>query len=159
MLLHNQKGHAFTWSADGVEYSFGPYGSCEVPDRWLPHMRAQGIPVDIAPIPPKVKVDAATEAERVALESSKIVQLQKSLADAEARADESLRSAEAAMSREGALKEQMAKRDADNATLTQQVDALTSDAAEYEKMLTEAAQKIKALEDEQATSKAKSKRG
>lgn len=47
MLLHNQKKAPISWEADGDVFTWDGYGSCDVPEKYLAHIKAQGFPVEI----------------------------------------------------------------------------------------------------------------
>ena len=55
MLLHNQRGAEISWE----DFSWAPYGACDVPDELVPLIKSTGFPVGVAPVPPKEKAARA----------------------------------------------------------------------------------------------------
>jgi hypothetical protein len=146
MLLHNQKGAAVRWEANGVVYEWEPYGSCEVPDQWLPFLRGQGFPVDVSPVPPQTKAEDTARAEREAFESGELTKLKAQLADATARSAESAKAAELAASRETKALDRVKESEAANRTLRDQLATARAEIAEHEKLLAESMARVTDLE-------------
>lgn len=156
MLLHNQRGAALSWEANGVPYEWEPYGSCEVPDMWLPVLRGQGFPVDVSPVPPQTKADDAARAEQEAVASSQVTQLKEQLAKATASSAESAKAAELSASRETKALERLKDSEDKNKTLRDQLATAKHEISEYEKLLAESMAKVTDLE--RAAEKTKAKR-
>lgn len=157
MLLHNQRKGTLRWEAAGTVYEWEPYGDCEVPDKFLPHLRAQGFPVDVSPVPPESKAKQAFDEERALREQSEIRKLQERLAEAEARAAEACRAAEAAEIRAERSGEVLDTAEAKLKAVTDENHRLKSDAETYEKMLAEANAKVEQLEKQRAQASAEKK--
>jgi chromosome segregation ATPase len=153
MLLHNQTNRPLRWEANGIGYEWEPYGSCEVPDIWLPHIRSQGVRVDVSAVAPQKKAEIAAQVEREAQASSELVHAQQRLAEAEGRAAQAAKAAEISSTRETKALELLENAEAKIRTQHKQIEALKADAAEYEKLLTEANARIESLERKHAPAK------
>lgn len=69
MLFHNQGKNEIVWEAAGRKFRFGPYDSCDIPDEFVPHLRAQKVNVDTMPVPSAAKVRALAAEQEVAVRS------------------------------------------------------------------------------------------
>ncbi len=147
MLLYNQVSKPVEWEANGVDYKWAPYGSCEVPDIYVPLLKLEGFPVDSVPIPPKEKAERAAAAMSEDAKEAEIQKLKKQLSDEEARAGESKRAAEAADLRATSAREHAEKAFEKVSALEEEIRTLRSDAAEYEKMIADQSSEIARLEE------------
>jgi hypothetical protein len=156
MLLHNQRGAAISWEANGQVYAWAPYGACELPDVYVPLIKSQGFPVDVVPVPPKEKAERhaalATEAE-AAQEAGK---LRKALESAEALVLESKSAAEAADIRAADVRAELEKVTELLRTREEELRVSRGEAAECGKLLTEATAEIAKLKEQLALEQAKS---
>lgn len=148
MILHNQKGASVSWEANGREYRWDPYGACEVPDELVPHLKAQGFPADVAPVPPKEKAERAAASLTDDAKTAEIEKLTKELSTAQALAGEAKRAAEAADLRATAARSEVdGLKDAVRAK-DEQLRTAQTDVAEYERMLVETNTKNQDLADQ-----------
>jgi hypothetical protein len=141
MLLWNQKRHSFSEKLAGKLYSWGPYGSCEVPDELVDDLIAQGMPLKASQVSPQVKTSDALSAEQRAEDEKLATQLQKQLNIAQVREAQALHAAKEASGKEQLARDELAEALARIAVLEKQNAALAAESAEFEKLLTEAARK------------------
>ncbi|UOF77389.1 hypothetical protein [Caudoviricetes sp.] len=148
MLLHNQRNAVISWEADGREYTWQPYGACDLPDVFVPLIRAQGFPVDVVPVPPKEKAERAaaeqTDSEMaLALEAAR-----KETAAATVLVTEAKAAAEAADQRAATVRAELDAANERVRVLEEELRSVRGDSAAYEKLLSESAAKISKLEEE-----------
>lgn len=99
MLLYNQRREPLTWDARGKVYTWEPFGTCEVPDDLFPHIKAQKVPVDLAPVAPEIKAATVVDEQRSAARADEVLQLKEALRLAKADAASARQAAEDAESR------------------------------------------------------------
>lgn len=104
MLLYNQKRQPLAWDAGGKSFSWEPFGTCEVPDELVPHIKAQKVPVDVAPVAPEIKASVIVDEQRSVARSDEVLQLKEALR---------LANADAAAARQAAESAEARKRDAE----------------------------------------------
>jgi hypothetical protein len=150
MLLHNQKKLPISWRGGGADYEWEPFGSCEVPDRFYPIMKAEGVPVGISPVPPQSKAQIALDEESERSAASEVVRLKKRIESAEAEVETVKDTAEAARASEREALEKLAAADERARVLSEQLKVAASQIADYDKLVNDSAaenQKLKAQVD------------
>lgn len=144
MLLHNQLGRAVSWE----DYSWEPYGSCEVQDEHFAHMKAQGFPVDVAPVPPKQKAERAAAEMTSDAQTVEIEKLRKQVADSESVATEAKRAAEASDIRATSVRAEVEVAKDRVRVLEEENRAMRSDAGEYDKMVADLSGEVSRLKEQ-----------
>ena len=155
MLLHNQRGASVSWEASGRVFEWEPYGSCEIPDELVPHIKAEGFPVSVSPVAPKERAERAAAEASESQQAAELVRLRKELEQAKTQLRDALATAEASDRRANA-----AQADADGAavrirTLEQEATGLRKDAAEYDRLLAESGAAIDKLKEQLKLEQAK----
>lgn len=155
MLLHNQRGASVSWEANGQVFSWEPYGSCEIPDELVEHIKSEGFPVAVTPVAPKERAERAAAEVSESQQASELVRLRKELEQTKAQLRDALATAESSDQRANA-----ARADADGAaarvqTLEQEAAALRKDAVAFEKLLAESGAELERLKGQLKLEQAK----
>jgi hypothetical protein len=155
MLLHNQRGARVSWEANGQVFAWEPYGSCEIPDVLVAHIKSEGFPVSVNPVAPKERAERAAAETTESQQALELAQLRKDLDQAKTQLRDAIATAEASDLRANAV-----RAEADGAAerarvLEQEVAGLRKDAAEYEKLLAESATQMGKLREQLKLEQAK----
>lgn len=159
MILHNQIGKPVEFSALGKTYTWEGFGSCDVPEELAEHIKLEGLPIDVAPVPPKVKADIAFEAEMSKERADVVKKLKKELEAAKAESSEAKSATEAAEKRAKEAEDKAAEAVERIKLLEDQLRQAKSEAAEFEKMATEAKKEAAESTEMKARQSAESKQG
>lgn len=139
MLLHNQTRNTLNWEASGRVYTWEPFGSLDVPDWLVPHLKVQRVPVGEVQVSPRQKAQAVVDEEQAAFRSDELRALKRKAEEADDALATARQAVEAAELRRGQAEER-ARALADRLTeLNGELDRSKADTKAAEALLQEQA--------------------
>jgi chromosome segregation ATPase len=142
MLLHNQTRLRLNWDASGRRFTFEPFGSCEVPEELVPHIRAQKVPVGEVPVTPERKAHAAAEEGAAEIRNDELRVLRERVVLAEADSKAARAEVSAAEERRDTAEAQVGALRARITALESELAAAKADANAAEELVHEQSKKL-----------------
>lgn len=148
MKLYNQRRVSISFDSAGHDYRWEPYGSCEVPDSLLPHMKACGFPVSVTPVPPEAKAAAIADEASAAQRGDELERLKNVAALASAEAVAAKAAAEESAVKVTSLLGKLESAEIEKLKHAARAEALDLDRFAAENLLSETAKKLETAEAE-----------
>jgi hypothetical protein len=84
MKLYNQTKNHLRWAISLTQYQCEPWGEVTVPDMFVEHCKARGLPLSTVPVAAEVRAGTNLEDATAAARKDEIVALQKTVSEATA---------------------------------------------------------------------------
>lgn len=148
MKLYNTINKPLRWDINMTSYSCEPYGEVIVPDMFVEHCKARGLPLSSVPTAPEVRAGKIVEEASKAAKQDEVLGLTKQLSEATAAEKVAKSEVEKLLAKEVEYKSKIAGLELDNNTVKSQLDKVTQDFSALDKLTTEQATKLEVLQQD-----------
>ena len=148
MKLYNQINRPLRWNINLTAFSCDPYGEVDVPDMFVEHCKARGLPLGVTPVASEVKAAKTLEAATSAAKNDEVLALTKQLSEATAAEKVAKEELEKLLAAEISYKSKIAGLEIENSTVKSQLAKMTEDFNALTKLTEEQAKATEALKQE-----------